>query len=95
MLKPNSSGIIDAKNNFMSQPCKQSKKSTPYYKEFKKENYQSFKNMDEYMLDVGDKLSAAPISFKDKDFYVPELDLLPDGAFSIKEANDRKLRYNV
>ena len=51
--------------------------------------------MNEYIMDIGDKLNNAPISFKDKNFEAPELDLLPDGAFTINEANAQTLDYKV
>jgi hypothetical protein len=33
--------------------------------------------------------------FSDKDYYVPEVELLPDGAVLVAEAGSKKLKYNV
>ncbi len=51
--------------------------------------------MNEYILDVADKLSSAPMSFKDKYYEIPELENLPDGAYHVFESNKNKLKYNV
>lgn len=51
--------------------------------------------MNDYLLDVGNKLNEAPIVFKDKQYHIPELDLLPDGGYYIEEANEKKLKYNI
>ena len=51
--------------------------------------------MNEYILGISNKLNSAPISFKDKNFEVPELDQLPDGAYRIREASAQTFDYNV
>lgn len=79
----------------MSTPCKQNNKSSPYFQEFTTEQYPTKTSLNDYILGVSEVLNAAPITFKDKNFEIPELDDLPDGAFTIRESNNSTLNYNV
>jgi hypothetical protein len=51
--------------------------------------------MNLYLSDVLTIFSKSNIDFNDRSASFPELDLLPDGAFIVKEANKKKLRYNL
>jgi hypothetical protein len=95
MTFSNSSGMLDGKYNVLTSPCNEINKTTPYFKEFTEEDYKGYSTMNDYMLESTKKLAAAPISFKDKNFEPEELALLPDGAYTVSEANRNKLRYNV
>lgn len=46
-------------------------------------------------MDIITQLNSAPIKFDDRNYYAPELQYLPDGAYTIGESNNKKLRYNL
>ena len=66
----------------------------PYFKEYSKTKY-NFENMNYYLSDVLTIFAKSNLDFNDRSAYFPELDMLPDGAFIIKEANKKKLSYNL
>lgn len=51
--------------------------------------------MNLYLSDVLAILGKSNLDFNDRSAYFPELDLLPDGAFIIKEVNKKKFKYNL
>lgn len=79
----------------LNYPCAEVNRAVPYFKEFNRDKYPNYNVMDDYLYDKLVALHDANISFTDKNFYVPEIDALPDGAIMIKEANTRQLKYNI
>lgn len=51
--------------------------------------------MNFYLSDVLTIFSKANLDFNDRSAYFPELDMLPDGAFIIKEVNKKNFSYNL
>ena len=51
--------------------------------------------MDDWLFGRMQTMHEANISFSDKNDHFPELAALPDGAVLVKEANTRKLKYNI
>ena len=51
--------------------------------------------MNYYLSDVLTIFAKANLDFNDRSAYFPEMDMLPDGAFIVKEANKKKLSYNL
>ncbi len=51
--------------------------------------------MNLYLSDVLTIFAKSNLDFNDRSAYFPELDLLPDGAFIIKEVNKKKFKYNL
>ena len=66
----------------------------PFFKEFKPEVYKQ-DDMNWYLSYVIRLFSKASLDFQDRQAWFPEQDLLPDGAFIIKESNKKRLRYNL
>lgn len=51
--------------------------------------------MADYLKTVIRSYADVVIDLKDRISYFPEQDLLPDAAYQVKQANDKKLNYNV
>lgn len=51
--------------------------------------------MNLYLSDVLTIFSKSNLDFNDRSAYFPELGMLPDGAFIIKEVNKKNFTYNL
>ena len=51
--------------------------------------------MSDYLSNVIKTYATVTLDFNDRDAQFPELDKLPDGAYTVKQANKKKLSYNM
>jgi hypothetical protein len=82
--------MLDGATNVLQTACPAIRKASPY---FKKVN--DTETINEYLFRTLEYLNLQKIDFKDRDSEAPDLFLLPDGAYKIKEANEKKLSYNI
>lgn len=87
--------MIGSPGNILTQPCPEVNKTVPYFEEFYPDPEKGEYTVNKYLYDILVTLSNVHVNFTDKDYTYPELALLPDGAITIKEANPKKLSYNV
>lgn len=90
IYRPESSGMLDGATNILQTACPAAERATPYFKQVKDNE-----TINEYLFRTLEYLNTQKLDFKDRDSEVPELDLLPDGAFKIREASKEKLSYNI
>jgi hypothetical protein len=94
-LNPNSSGMLDAKHNVLNYPCNENNRTNPYFEPYSSLKYQKSKSQDEYLFNTIKNFSSISISLNDRNVFFPQIDALPDGAYKIKESNNKTLSYNV
>lgn len=85
--------MLDGKKNILSYTCNEVNKTVPYFKEFHGGKEQEV--MNDYLSDVIKSFASVSLDFNDREAQFPELANLPDGAFKIKEANKKRLSYNM
>ena len=90
IFTPNSSGMLDGKTNLLQTACPAIDRATPYFK-IKRDN----ETINQYLFRTLQYLNKQRIDFKEKDSEVPDLKYLPDAAFTIREASEERLDYNV
>ncbi|CAI2381584.1 unnamed protein product [Moneuplotes crassus] len=90
IYSPISDGMLDGGKNILQTACPSSERATPYFKE-----RNASETINQYLFRTLEHLNEQNIDFKERDSVVPDLDLLPDGAFNISEVNEKRLRYNV
>lgn len=91
----NSSGMLNGKKNVLSYACNEINKTVPYFKEFTEAKYAGDHDMSDYLSNVIRSYSKVSLDFTDRDATFPELNDLPDGTFRIREANSKRLSYNM
>lgn len=93
---PDSDGILSSKNFPFAEPCNEVNRTTPYLLEYERDNI-TYKadDMEGYMSERIKALSKENVTFTDKNFRIAALDYVPDGAFTIKGASDKALKYNL
>lgn len=92
---PNSSGVLDVHNLPLSQPCNEVNKTVPYFNEYRQMAPTDPLDMTEQLVKKIGLLSNAKMDYKDKNFHMPEVDDIPDGAFTVKSASQKTLSYNM
>jgi ABC-type multidrug transport system ATPase subunit len=90
IFTPKSEGLLDGTTNVLQTACPAAEKAVPYFKA-NNDN----ETINQYLFRTLEHLNRQQIDFKEKDSEVPDLELLPDGAFSISEASEEKLQYNI
>jgi hypothetical protein len=90
----NSSGMLDGKHNVMSYTCNEINRTVPYFKEFQAERFHE-EDMAMYLSNTIKSFASVNLDFGNRDASFPELDNLPDGAYRVRQANKRKLSYNL
>ena len=90
IFTPNSEGLLDGATNVLQTACPTVERAVPYFKQ----NLDN-ETINEYLFRTLEHLNRQQIDFKNKDSEVPDLELLPDGAFKILEASEEKLQYNI
>jgi hypothetical protein len=91
----NSSGMLDGRKNVLTYPCNEVNKTVPYFKEFTPHNFHGHNAMSDYIASVIKSFSETQLDFNDREYKIPELANLPDGAFKVRQANPQKLDYNL
>ena len=99
-MRPNSTGMLNSDQmHVLTYPCNDNNRSVPYFEEFTLDKYgdkqEGVTDMQLYLKKVISMFTDANIQFDKRDYSFPELDLLPDGAYTIKEANNQSLKYNM
>jgi hypothetical protein len=87
---PESDGMLDGDTNILQSACPAVDKASPYFDQ-KNDN----ETINEYLFRTLNFLNTQQIDFKEKDSEVPHLEYLPDAAFTIREASDEALDYNI
>ena len=90
IYQPESAGMLNGKTGVLQTACPSAGKASPY---FQKVN--DNETINQYLFRTLEYLNEQKIDFKEKDSEVPYLELLPDGAFKIREASHKRLDYNV
>jgi hypothetical protein len=90
----NSTGMLDGKRNVMSYSCNEINKTVPYFKEFTTERFKE-KDMAMYLANTIKSFAGVNLDFGNRDAVFPELGNLPDGAYKIRQANKKRLSYNL
>ena len=91
----NSSGMLEANGHLNTYPCNAVNKTVPYFREFTPKEFTGKKNMFDYIGKQIKLLGTLEIDFYKARFLGKEVDDLPDGAFYLREANKKHLKYNL
>ena len=86
---PNADGLLDG-SGIMQTACPEIGWASPYFNQTSEGE-----TINEYIYKTVELLNEEKINFKDRNSEVPNLHLLPDGAFKVKEASNQSLRYNL
>lgn len=87
---PESEGMLDGSSHILQTACPEIGWSTPYFNKT-----DETETINDYIYKTVEKLNDEKIDFKDRFSEVPGLNLLPDGAFWVKEASMHSLKYNL
>ena len=87
--------MLNGNGNVMTSPCNEINRTVPYFEEFTKDKYEKMDGMADYLATVVKSFASVSLDFNDRDARFSELDNLPDGAYKIRQANKKKLSYNM
>jgi hypothetical protein len=76
MHSPESFGMLKGGQNMMEMPCKEIKRSVPYFEEINEEEQGS---PNDIVFEFFEGISATEIDFSNKLYTVPNLEKVPDG----------------
>ena len=93
---PESSGMLKASTNVRNSPCLEINRTVPYFEDFSSQKYSDYADMNAYLYDKLVVLSNEKFKMEEKRLKNETmLDDLPDGAITIREANNKRFKYNI
>ncbi len=92
MLKPASKGLINGRTNILMYPCKEINRSVPYFEELDRGKYT---DNNAYLTDTISLLHDQVVDYSDRNYPIKHLEQLPDGAITVQEAGQARLKYKL
>mmetsp|Transcript_17869 Transcript_17869/g.12823 ORF Transcript_17869/g.12823 Transcript_17869/m.12823 type:complete len:139 (-) Transcript_17869:510-926(-) len=84
--------MLDARDNIIEYPCKDSNRTVPYFRELDRND---FGTVNEYMYHVLKQMNLQKMVYFDYNYKVKHREELPDGAFTVYEASEEVLSYKM
>ena len=93
-------GMINGKKNMMSSPCNTVNKLVPYFSDWQETNQKDYANefpsIDHFLGKNIKKLQMTEMEYTERNYdYLDEVKVLPDGVYTIHEANSKLLKYDA
>jgi hypothetical protein len=93
-------GMIDGKKNILTSPCNTVGKMVPYFKDWRETNQNDYNNefpsVDHFLFKHLEKLQGTKMEYTNRNFdWNEDVKALPDGVYTIHEANSKLLKYDA